>query len=822
MAGQGLPTVTSAKGEEYAVNSPQGRMIWQAAKNRAAKSAAESAVASNGSSGLLEAINANVLSIGQNVETMVSISQAETRGDALNSANVPQDDLQPVTPDEDGIYRGGRDGGGGDDGGLAELGGFSKMIGGLGKGLTMWAGAGPGAIVFTAFLVGLLGVFLAGSIIFKKSAPHIAEGLETLSAADVDTEKVVQIAKAVAAMGGALAAEGLGAAIGSLGSLVSGVVDGLSGFLGIDKRDPMEELKAFAQHEFSEKEIQQIERNARGLSVFGAAMAAHGIGDAVSSIAGLVSGVADGLRSLIPVEEKDPMQEMWDFAQWQFTDEHVAQIQRNALALTAFSTTMAVTETIGVVEDIAKLASGIVNFAASFFPAGADPMVQMKKFADHKFTQAEVDQIELNAKALLAFSTTMGVAKTMGAVGDVTGLFGGIANGISSLFGLEKSDPMADMKLFAKEKITQEEADQISLNANALVNFSKAMALYSASGAAADALDLVGNIAKGITSFFGGTSGIDYEEIKTFAESGIDKYETQITTNARVLGAFSLAMSEHASNQSGLEWQNIGTNILGAVGSIFGGKPEDKIPYDEITAFAAVDWDETVKNKVVTNAETLHAYTKAVSKMADIKTEEGFWSSLGSAFSGAFSALLGQDTLPIEDIERFTETTLDLAVVDNNISAIEKFMTFGTTLADWEPGDTGKFSDFAAGLVGISHGIEYALYGGEKKFVIPGWADNIRIKEGQGLASIDLMDMQNSAKGIAVLRHSLIAQEPLQALQAASSAMDASTGNVTVVNANNNSTNNSSTSQNNYQEMNVDHNEQSGSWYSRIDWTPWN
>ena len=79
----------------------------------------------------------------------------------------------------------------------------------------------------------------------------------------------------------------------------------------------------------------------------------------------------------------------------------------------------------------------------------------MKKFAGHKFTEDEVDQIELNARGLLAFSSTMGVAKTMGAVGDVTGLFGGIANGISSLFGLEKKDPMVDMKKFAETKITR-------------------------------------------------------------------------------------------------------------------------------------------------------------------------------------------------------------------------------------------------------------------------------------------------------------------------------------------------------------------------------
>ena len=129
----------------------------------------------------------------------------------------------------------------------------------------------------------------------------------------------------------------------------------------------------------------------------------------------------------------------------------------------------------------------------------------------------------------------------MGAAGDITGLFGGIANGISSLFGLEKKDPMADMKKFAETENYQEEVDQIQLNATALVEFSKAMALYSASGAAADSLNLVGNMATGISNFFGGTTGIDYEEIKTFAEADL-QVEPKITANALALSTFATAM----------------------------------------------------------------------------------------------------------------------------------------------------------------------------------------------------------------------------------------------------------------------------------------
>jgi hypothetical protein len=435
------------------------------------------------------------------------------------------------------------------------------------------------------------------------------------------------------------------------------------------------------------------------------------------------------------------MIELRKFGAHKIDDAEVAQIQRNALALVAFSTTMATTETIGVVEDIAKLASGVVNFASSFFPEGKDPMIEMKKFAGHKFTQAEVDQIKLNAGALLAFSGTMGIAKTMGAVGDVTGLFGGIANGISSLFGLEKKDPMADMKLFAKEKITEDEVKQIELNAKGLVAFSKAMAMYSASGAAADALDLVGNIASGITSFFGGTKGIDYEEIKTFAAA--DLQVDKITSNALALSTFATAMSTMASDKIGVEWKNIGANILGAIGGFFGGDA---------------------------NANMMKNF---------------------------------------DAIDEFTARTLDLATVENNISAINRFMEFGQSWVGFEGGDFDGVSDFAEGLVRSANGIHTAMYGGV--YVKGGF--NMKIKEGKGLAGVDVMDMTNAGRGIAVLRHSLTNDAPLQQLKAVSSELNTSTGATNIIYQD--SSIKSSNASTNLIEIKTEHDEQSQGFFGK-------
>ena len=754
--------VTAKSGAQYDAASPQGQMIVNAAKP-----------AFDSDSKILASIATNVISIGEGVSAMVMIAQADARGDALNKSNVVQDDLTPpaAVGMSDNDLAAQQD----ENATLGGLGGLAGMIGSLGKGLTFWGPAGPGVVVFTAFLLALTATAVAGAFAFRKAAGPIAEGMETLSDADVDPEKVIQMGKALAAFGAAMGVSGLGTALQGLGGLVGGIADGLAGFLGIEGKDPMVALKAFSEHKFTEDEVKQIGLNAKALTEFSAAMTIAEVGGAVQSIANLVSGVADGMAGLFPEgkdpmlemkkfaghkitddevkqiktnalalvgfstaiatteaigvvtsiaklasgvvnfaasffpEGKDPMLEMKKFAGHKFTTDDVKQIGLNSLALVGFSTTMATVETIGVVEDIAKLASGVVNFASSFFPKGKDPMIEMKKFAGHKFTEDDVKQIELNARGLLAFSSTMGVAKTMGAVGDVTGLFGGIANGISSLFGLEKKDPMADMKLFAKEKITEDEVKQIELNAKGLVAFSKAMALYSASGAAADALDLVGNIASGITSFFGGTKGIDYEEIKTFAAA--DLQVDKITSNALALSTFATAMSTMASDKIGVEWKNIGANILGAIGGFFGGDA---------------------------NANMMKNF---------------------------------------DAIDEFTARTLDLATVENNISAINRFMEFGQSWVGFEGGDFDGVSDFAEGLVRSANGIHTAMYGGT--YVKGGF--NMKIKDGKGLAGVELMDMTNAGMGIAVLRHSLTNNAPLQELRAVSAEMSASTGAVTVI-----------------------------------------
>jgi hypothetical protein len=154
-----LPQVQAKSGQMYDADSPQGKMIAQS-RQRASAAAASKQPFSSGSSALggegikpiFENISSQLTSIGENVTAIVDIQQADTRGDALNSANVPQDDLIPEGPDDDGIYREDAGGGGAGGGGF-----FSKLFGGAGG---ILAGAGA--------LVGGFGALLAGGGVLLK------------------------------------------------------------------------------------------------------------------------------------------------------------------------------------------------------------------------------------------------------------------------------------------------------------------------------------------------------------------------------------------------------------------------------------------------------------------------------------------------------------------------------------------------------------------------------------------------------------------------------------------------------------------------------
>ena len=85
--------------------------------------------------------------------------------------------------------------------------------------------------------------------------------------------------------------------------------------------------------------------------------------------------------------------------------------------------------------------------------------------------------------------------------------------------------------------------------------------------------------------------------------------------------------------------------------------------------------------------------------------------------------------------------------------------------------------EFAEALVRSANGIHTAMYGGE--YVSGGF--NMKIDAGKGLAGVELGDMTDASMGIAVLRHALTNNAPLQELQEVSAEMNASTGAMTII-----------------------------------------
>jgi hypothetical protein len=146
--------------------------------------------------------------------------------------------------------------------------------------------------------------------------PTFAEGLDSF--ANIDGDNLVNVAKGIGAVGLAMAAMGAGGAAGSVGTAVSGVVDGIMGFFGAD--DPLDKINEFAAYEF---DVAKVLTNAGAVQAFGEAMTSLGAGAGLSSI----GGVMDGLASM---GEMGPMDLLRKFSEEKID---LAGLDNNLLAM---------------------------------------------------------------------------------------------------------------------------------------------------------------------------------------------------------------------------------------------------------------------------------------------------------------------------------------------------------------------------------------------------------------------------------------------------------------------------------------------------------
>lgn len=270
-----------------------------------------------------------------------------------------------------------------------------------------------------------------------------------------------------------------------------------------------------------------------------------------------------------------------------------------------------------------------------------------------------------SAVGILAISGALAAFGAGSVVAGLGGIVGGITSGIASLFGGDS--PLEKLQEFSKYKF---DSKRVENNAAALVAYSKAMAAYGGASAAEGLGSLVGGIARGIVSFFGGDTELPIKEIEDFARYNLpaDKVEE----NARALVAYSNAMMAYSAGSAG-------SSVLGAVGAVsdaitgfFGGETE--LPLDKIRDFANISLGDT--DRIRGNAEAIAAFGNAMGSLPDNlggKRTGGVMGAVADFFAG-------EVVMPYDAIRAFGEE--DFGNVDKIKLNAEAVAAFGNAMSD--------------------------------------------------------------------------------------------------------------------------------------------
>jgi hypothetical protein len=188
------------------------------------------------------------------------------------------------------------------------------------------------------------------------------------------------------------------------------------------------------------------------------------------------------------------------------------------------------------------------------------------------------------------------------AVGGIGNLVGDIAGSVGKLFGGE--DPMTKLQRFSEYNI---DAARVENNANAMVAFSKAMAASGGADAASGLGSAVGAIGSAISGFFGGNTGMPYDEITRFASYNFDTQK--IKNNAEAMVAFNQALTQSSGAQASSGAGNAVAAIGNAISRFFGGQT----PFDQVKSFGELNLNaDGVRN----NATAMIVMSEALSQMS--------------------------------------------------------------------------------------------------------------------------------------------------------------------------------------------------------------
>ena len=346
--------------------------------------------------------------------------------------------------------------------------------------------------------------------------------------------------------------------------------------------------------------------------VSGAGAAGKGVGDFVGNVGGgVLSGIAKGLSA--------------------FASPTVA-LGGAALA--------------GVILVIGAAVAGATWLVGKSLPTFAEGM--------SAFEDLDGERLKGAGAGMLAVAGGMAAFGAGSAVAGLGNLVGNIADGIGSLFG--GKSPLEKIKEFQEYNLDEA---KITANSNAFVAFGKAMAAQGAGSAASGLGNAVGAIGDAIAGFFGGETGMPYDDILEFQQYTFDTEKVRANAAAMVAFNNALVSSSQAGAASGA------SNAVGAIGnaiaSFFGGET----PFDKVKNFGEMDINA---EGVATNAEAMVAMANAL-----------------NAFTGGEASEIEIPNKTVNSLQRLSEmsetTGLGKLATDlNNIATVQGLSTNISTL----------------------------------------------------------------------------------------------------------------------------------------------
>ena len=553
---------------------------------------------------------------------------------------------------------------------IAELDGSALLKAGAGMaavGVGLTAMAAGTAAQAVGGLMGAIGSFFGGDGIDEMLKKVEKFGKDY----NFDAGKIENNAKGVVAYAlamGALAGGAGASAVAGLASIGGSLVEGLGSFLGA--APPMDKVQQFGKYNLDADKIENNARAVAGYALGMAALAGGSAGGAIASIAGTAGALADGITGLLGGQL--PLDKVQNFQKYNFDPK---KVKNNASAVASYALGMAALAGGSAASSIASLAglSGALVDGIVAGVGGPLPLDKVDRFQKYNFDPKKVKN---NAEAIASYA--IGMAKLAGgaaasSVASLANISGNLADGIVA--GLGGTLPLDKVKKFEEYNFDKV---KVKDNAEALSAYAIAMAKLAASegGGILGALGKIGgSLIRGIGESIG-IGGIPYDKIKELEGAGLDA--EKVAANAGALTAYAKAMSALQDIPSGFfdSLGKLGSALVDGISSMLGGG--NGIPYDKINEFANAKLET---EKIITNAEALQAFGKAMSSLEDFDDHtDDFDDGVSDLNSGIkkFNKLKDIDTKKIESLRTSMlaikdATSIDLSNAAGVLENLEKF-----------------------------------------------------------------------------------------------------------------------------------------------------